>query len=52
VRRGEVIETNPPPIVSDAARHAGRSTYVTPVENPERLAAAIVAAAKKARSPT
>jgi hypothetical protein len=48
-RRGEVVIENPSPIVSEAARHAGRSTYVTPVENPERLAAAIVAAGKRRR---
>jgi hypothetical protein len=51
-RRGEVVIENPPPIVSEAACYAGTSTYVTPVKDPAAMAAAIIAAGRKARSPT
>jgi len=51
-RRGEAPITNPPPMISEAARHAGTSTYTTPVKDPAAVAAAIIAAGKKARTPT
>ena len=51
-RRGEAPITNPPPMLSEAARHAGTATYTTPVKGPAAMAAAIIAAGRKARSPT
>lgn len=51
-RRGEVETQAAPPQPTAASAFAGRDQYTTPVRDPASLAAAIIAAGKKARTPT